>query len=155
MLALWSCGRRADVVQAQRQIHRALRAAITIAETIVRTIAEQAPLAVPMRKARIGCGGSEYHLVRGFSAPFLQAALQCPQPMSFEVAQACTLPSTALRLPFILCLEGEWHRDPDRRQQRSGTRVERRGLDFGGLLDRLRREQPVDQFGASPKVPLL
>jgi hypothetical protein len=46
----------------------------------VRTIAEQAPLAVPMRKARSARGGSEYHLVRGFSAPFLQAALQCPQP---------------------------------------------------------------------------
>src|SRR3974377_1921037 len=79
MLALWSCGGRGSVVQAQRQIHRALRAAFAIAETIVRTIAEQASLAVPMRKARIGRGGSEYHLVRGFSAPFLQAALQCPQ----------------------------------------------------------------------------
>src|SRR5689334_22982974 len=40
------CGRRGSVVQAQRQIHRALRAAFTIAETIVRTIAEQASLAV-------------------------------------------------------------------------------------------------------------
>ena len=79
MLALWSCGRRGSVVQAQRQIHRALGAAFTIAETIVRTIAEQAPLAVPMRKARIGRGRSEYHLVRSFSASFLQAALQCPQ----------------------------------------------------------------------------
>src|ERR1700746_2789222 len=28
MLALWSCGRRPCVVQAQRQIHRALRAAL-------------------------------------------------------------------------------------------------------------------------------
>jgi hypothetical protein len=79
MLALWSCGRRGSVVQAQRQIHRALRAAFTIAETIVRTIPEQASLAVPMRKARIGRGGSEYHLVRSCSAPFLQSALQCPQ----------------------------------------------------------------------------
>ena len=69
MLALWSCGRRGSVVQAQRQIHRALRAAFTIAETIVRTIAEQASLAIPMRKVRIGRGGSEYHLVRSFSAP--------------------------------------------------------------------------------------
>src|SRR5580700_1781420 len=47
MLALWSCGRRAGVVQAQRQIHRALRTAFTIAETVVRTIAEQPALAVP------------------------------------------------------------------------------------------------------------
>src|SRR5438552_18901328 len=29
MLALWSCGRRDSVVQAQRQIHRAVRAAFT------------------------------------------------------------------------------------------------------------------------------
>jgi hypothetical protein len=29
MLALWSCGRRASVVQAQRQIHRVLLAACT------------------------------------------------------------------------------------------------------------------------------
>src|SRR6202040_269823 len=47
MLALWSCGRRAGVVQAQRQIHRALRTAFTIAETVVRTIADQPALAVP------------------------------------------------------------------------------------------------------------
>ena len=33
MLALWSCGRRGSVVQAQRQIHRALGAALTIAAT--------------------------------------------------------------------------------------------------------------------------
>ena len=79
MLALWSCGRRGSVVQAQRQIHRALRAAFAIAETIVRTIAEQVAFAVLMRKARIGRSGSEYHFVRGFSAPFLQAALQSSQ----------------------------------------------------------------------------
>src|SRR5689334_3215425 len=41
-LALWSCGRRVSVAQAQRQIHRALRAAVTIAEVVVRTIAERA-----------------------------------------------------------------------------------------------------------------
>ena len=47
MLALWSCGRRPCVVQAQRQIHRALRAALGIAEIIVRTIAEQPALIQP------------------------------------------------------------------------------------------------------------
>src|SRR5215469_9121416 len=35
MLAQWGCGRRPSVVQAQRQIHRALRAAVPIAETVV------------------------------------------------------------------------------------------------------------------------
>src|SRR5258706_373878 len=47
MLALWSCGRRAGVAQAQRQIHTALRTAFTIAETAIRTIADQPALAVP------------------------------------------------------------------------------------------------------------
>src|SRR5215471_9568413 len=70
MLALWSCGRRGSVVQAQRQIHRALCTAIP--GTVVRAIAEQVQLAALMRKARIGRSGSEYHLVGGFSAPFLQ-----------------------------------------------------------------------------------
>src|SRR3984893_9883680 len=79
MLALWSCGRRVSVVQAQRQIHRALRAAFTIAETVVRTIAEQPALAVPSGHTRIGRHGSEHHSVRGFSAPLLQPTLQCPQ----------------------------------------------------------------------------
>src|SRR4029077_21108646 len=79
MLALWSCGRRRSVVQAQRQIHRALRAAFTIAEMIVRTIAQQPPLAVPRRYTRVGTHGSEYHSVRGFSAPLIHATLQCPQ----------------------------------------------------------------------------
>src|SRR5262249_3483126 len=78
MLTLWSCGRRGSVVQAQRQIHRALRAGFTIAATIC-IIAEQALLAVLMRKARSGRRGSEYHSVHGFSTPFLQAALQCAQ----------------------------------------------------------------------------
>src|SRR3954447_19209766 len=73
---LWATRQRRPSAAANPQ---ALRAAFTIAETIVRTIAEQASLAVPMRKARIGRGGSEYHLVRSFSAPFLQSALQCPQ----------------------------------------------------------------------------
>src|SRR5437588_12423285 len=68
MLALWSCGRRPCVVQAQRQIHRALRAALTIAEMIVRTIAEQPALTVPRRVARIDRHGSEYHSVRSSSA---------------------------------------------------------------------------------------
>ena len=77
MLALWSCGRRGSVVQAQRQLHRARWTAI--AGTVVRTIGEQVQLAVLMRKARIGRSGSEYHFVRGFSAPFLQAALQSSQ----------------------------------------------------------------------------
>jgi len=54
MLALWSCGRRVSVVQAQRQIHRALRAAFTIAETVVRTIAERPALAVPSGHTSIG-----------------------------------------------------------------------------------------------------
>src|SRR5207302_10088982 len=71
MLALWSCGRRPCVVQAQRQIHRALRAALTIAEMIVRTIAEQPALTVPRRVARIDRHGSEYHSVRSSSAPLL------------------------------------------------------------------------------------
>src|SRR5436309_4074508 len=78
-LALWSCGRRVSVVQAQRQIHRALRAIFTITEVVVRTIAERAALAVPRRYTRIGSHGSEHHSVRGFSAPLLQATLQCPQ----------------------------------------------------------------------------
>jgi hypothetical protein len=71
MLALWSCGRRGSVVQAQRQIHRALRAALTIAEIRVRSTADLGSLAITRRKARIGRHGSEYQLVRGFSAPFL------------------------------------------------------------------------------------
>src|SRR6516164_4120731 len=77
MLALWSCGRRGSVVQAQRQIHRAL--CMAIAGRAVRATGQQVQLAVLMRKARISRGGSEYHLVRGFSAPYLQAALQCSQ----------------------------------------------------------------------------
>src|SRR3954454_20541565 len=44
------------------------------------TIAERAAFAVPRRNTRIGSHGSEHHSVRGFSAPLLQAALQCPQP---------------------------------------------------------------------------
>ena len=36
MLALWSCGRRASVVQAQRQIHRVLLAACTSFESVAR-----------------------------------------------------------------------------------------------------------------------
>src|SRR5262249_13942329 len=76
MLALWSCGRRGSVVQAQRQIHWASRAAFTIAETVIRTIVEQA--AAGRRKARIGGHCSEDHS-RGFSAPLLQATLKCPQ----------------------------------------------------------------------------
>src|SRR5947209_6896489 len=78
-LALWSCGRRVSVVQTQRQIHRALRAAVTIAEVVLCTIAERAGLAVPRRNTRIGSHGSEHHSVCGFSAPLLQATLQCPQ----------------------------------------------------------------------------
>src|SRR6202022_627086 len=68
-----------SVVQAQRQIHRALRAAVTIAELVVRTMAEQPALAVPRHNAKIGRHGSEYHLLRCFSSPILQATLQCPQ----------------------------------------------------------------------------
>src|SRR5262244_2917445 len=66
MLALWSCGRRGSVVQAQRQIHRASRATFTIAETVVRTIVEQAAAGADRRKARIGGHGSEDHSARGF-----------------------------------------------------------------------------------------
>src|ERR1700730_1897875 len=73
MLALWSCGRRVSVVEAQRQIHRAPRAAFTIAETVVRTIAEQPALAVPSGHTSIGRHGSEHHSVRGFSAPLPSA----------------------------------------------------------------------------------
>src|SRR6267378_1987257 len=61
MLALWSCGRRVSVVQAQRQIHRALRAAFTAAKTVGRTIAEQPARAVPRGHTSIGRHGSEYH----------------------------------------------------------------------------------------------
>src|SRR5438046_6974782 len=54
-LALWSCGRRVSVVQAQRQIHRALRAAVTIAAEVgVRTLAVRAALAVPSRVLKKG-----------------------------------------------------------------------------------------------------
>ena len=77
MLALWSCGRRGRVVQAQRQIHRAFCAAFTMADMVVRTIAKQA--APVRRNVKIGGVGSEDHSVRGFSAPLLQATLQCPQ----------------------------------------------------------------------------
>src|SRR5438874_13393578 len=79
MLALWSCGRRGSVVQAQRQIHRALRAVFTLAEVVLRTLAKRAALGVVRRIGRIGSDGSEYHLVRGVSAPLLQTTLQCPQ----------------------------------------------------------------------------
>jgi hypothetical protein len=68
-----------SVVQAQRQIHRALRAAFTIAELVVRTMAEQTVLAVPRHNAKIGRHASEYHSLRCFSSPLLQATLQCPQ----------------------------------------------------------------------------
>jgi hypothetical protein len=51
-----------SVVQAQRQIHRALRAAFTIAKMSVRTIAERPAFAVPRRIARI-----DRH---GFRIPF-------------------------------------------------------------------------------------
>src|SRR6202022_1330808 len=73
MLALWSCGRRAGVVQAQRQIYRALRTAFTIAETVVRTIADQPALAVPRGHTSIGRHGSEHHSMRGFSSPLPSA----------------------------------------------------------------------------------
>jgi hypothetical protein len=66
-----------SVVQAQRQIHGALRAAFTIAKMSVRTIAEQPAFAVPRRIARIDRDGSECHSVRSFSAPLLQPTLQC------------------------------------------------------------------------------
>jgi len=57
----WSCGRRASVVQAQRQIHRAFRAAFTIADTMVPTGA-----AGPVtRNIKIGDVGSEDHSVHG------------------------------------------------------------------------------------------
>src|SRR5215469_7686809 len=48
ILALWSCGRRGSVVQAQRQIHRALCTAIP--GTVVRAIAAQVQLAALIRK---------------------------------------------------------------------------------------------------------
>src|SRR5947207_8734661 len=72
-LALWSCGRRVSVVQAQRQIHRALRAAVTIAEVVVRTIAERAGLAVPRRNTRIGSHGSAMRVSTGHT----KAGLDC------------------------------------------------------------------------------
>src|SRR5215471_1228232 len=60
MLAVWSCGRRDGLVQAQRQIHRAFRAAYTIAEVIFCAIADETLPAGLMRKARSGRRGSEY-----------------------------------------------------------------------------------------------
>jgi hypothetical protein len=71
MLALSGCERRPSVVQAQRQIHRALRAAVTIAETVVDDTTDQGSLAVTSYGSRIGSHGSEYHSMRGFSAPVL------------------------------------------------------------------------------------
>src|SRR5712671_3282179 len=71
MLALWSCGRRAGVVQAQRPF--------TIAETVVCTIADEPALAIPRGHTSIGRHGSEHHSVRGFSSPLLQPTLQCSQ----------------------------------------------------------------------------
>ena len=68
-----------SVVQAQRQIHRALRAAFMIAELVVRTMAEQPALTVPRHNARIGRHGTENHSLRCLSSPILQATLQCPQ----------------------------------------------------------------------------
>src|ERR1700722_16516502 len=92
MLALWSCGRRAGVVQAQRQIHRALRTAFAIAETVIRTIADQLALAVPRGHTSIGRHGSEHHSVRGFSSPLLQPTLQCSQLPVGVAAGSVTLP---------------------------------------------------------------
>src|ERR1700720_3628059 len=107
MLALWSCGRRAGVVQAQRQIHRALRPAFTIAETVVRTIADQPALAVPRGHTSIGRHGSEHHSVRGFSAPLLQPTLQCPQlPVGVDAGALSLQPFQQLaRCMPRLCLE--------------------------------------------------
>ena len=68
-----------SVVQAQRQIHRALRAAFMIAELVVRTMAEQPALTVPRHNARIGRHGTENHSLRCLSSTILQATLQCPQ----------------------------------------------------------------------------
>jgi hypothetical protein len=86
MLALWSCGRRVSVVQAQRQIHRAFRAVFTFAEVALRSIAKRAAFVVVRRNARIGSHGSEYHLVRGCSALLLQATLQRPKlPVRVDV----------------------------------------------------------------------
>src|SRR5260370_1587682 len=106
MLALWSCGRRVSVVQAQRQIHRALRAVFTLAEVVLRTIAKRAALDVVRRNARIG-SGSEYHLVRGFSTPLLQATLQRPKlPVRVDVGVFSLQPLQQFaRCGPRLCLE--------------------------------------------------
>jgi hypothetical protein len=71
-LALWSCGRRVSVVQAQRQIHRALRAVFTLAEVVLRTIAKRAALEssdvlgelVVMVPNTIRCAASRRHSFR-------------------------------------------------------------------------------------------
>jgi hypothetical protein len=47
------------------------RAAFAIAGIRVRNTIDQGLLAFTRREPRIGRHGSEYHLVRGFSAPFL------------------------------------------------------------------------------------
>jgi hypothetical protein len=57
---LWSCGRRACVVQAQRQIHRVL---------LVRCAAAC--------KASVDHRGPEYHSVCDFASPLLYTTLKC------------------------------------------------------------------------------
>src|ERR1700737_3369992 len=107
MLALWSCGRRVSVVQAQRQIHSAFRAVFTFAEVVLRSIAKRAAFDVVRRNPRIGSHGSEYHLVRGFSAPLLQATLQRPKlPVRVDVGVlSLQPPQTFARCMPRLCLE--------------------------------------------------
>src|SRR5258707_13428034 len=79
MLALWSCGRRAASSKRSGKSTGLFVPAFTIAELVVRTMAEQPALVVPRHNARIGRHGTEYHSPRCFSSPILQATLQCPQ----------------------------------------------------------------------------
>src|SRR5881398_2862250 len=54
MLALWSCGRRAGVVQAQRQIHRAFAASYAATYALRRTRHADPPNRLPVDENRPG-----------------------------------------------------------------------------------------------------
>jgi hypothetical protein len=130
MLALWSCGRRAGVVQAQRQIHRALRTAFTIAETVVvRTIADQPALAVPRGHTSIGRHGSKYHSVCGFSVATPSPTLQCSQlPVGVAAGALSLQPFQQLaRCVPRLCLKPS---------AGSGRRLNRLGFAFAMMVGR-------------------
>ena len=65
MLALWSCGRRRSVVQAQRQIHRALAGSCAATYALRHTRHADPPLALPRKigAARLFISASSLDLV--------------------------------------------------------------------------------------------